>query len=121
MANVGEWPTPTIGKQLQHYLGFANYFREHVPLMSQLTSVLDGLRQQQDLRPHWTEEHDAAFAQLKAILPLCPPLAFPDFSVPFCVATDASATGIGAVSVFLGLVRDHNKGRRVLYVDYEAH
>ena len=31
------------------------------------------------------------------------------------------ATGIGAVSLFLGLVRDNNKGRRVLYLDYEAY
>lgn len=31
------------------------------------------------------------------------------------------ATGIGAVSVFLGLVRDNNKGRRVLFLDYEAY
>ena len=30
-------------------------------------------------------------------------------------------TGIGAVTVFLGLVRDHNKGRTVLYLDYEAY
>jgi molybdopterin synthase catalytic subunit len=30
-------------------------------------------------------------------------------------------TGIGAVAVFLGLVRDHNKGKRVLYLDYEAY
>ena len=29
--------------------------------------------------------------------------------------------GIGAVSVFLGLVRDHNKGRRVLHLEYEAY
>jgi molybdopterin synthase catalytic subunit len=30
-------------------------------------------------------------------------------------------TGIGAVSVFLGLVRDNNRGKRVLYLDYEAY
>ena len=30
-------------------------------------------------------------------------------------------TGIGAVSVFLGLVRDNNHGKRVLYLDYEAY
>lgn len=30
-------------------------------------------------------------------------------------------TGIGGVSVFLGLVRDNNKGRRVLFLDYEAY
>ena len=29
--------------------------------------------------------------------------------------------GIGAVATFLGLVRDHNQGRRVLYLVYEAY
>ena len=27
----------------------------------------------------------------------------------------------GAVTTFIGLVRDHNAGRRVLWIDYEAH
>ena len=30
-------------------------------------------------------------------------------------------SGIGAVAVFLGLVRDHNKGRKVLHLEYEAY
>ena len=29
--------------------------------------------------------------------------------------------GAGAVTTFLGLVRDHNQGRRVLFLDYEAY
>ena len=29
--------------------------------------------------------------------------------------------GTGAVATFLGLVRDHNQGRRVLFLDYEAY
>ena len=29
--------------------------------------------------------------------------------------------GAGAVATFLGLVRDHNLGRRVLYLEYEAY
>jgi len=29
--------------------------------------------------------------------------------------------GHGAVATFIGLVRDHNQGRRVLWLDYEAH
>lgn len=33
----------------------------------------------------------------------------------------AGLPGVGAVAVFLGLVRDHNKGKRVLYLDYEAY
>ena len=31
------------------------------------------------------------------------------------------APGVGAVATFLGLVRDHNQGRRVLYLVYEAY
>ena len=30
-------------------------------------------------------------------------------------------SGIGAVSVFLGLVRDNNLGRKVLHLEYEAY
>jgi molybdopterin synthase catalytic subunit len=33
----------------------------------------------------------------------------------------ASAPGCGAVATFIGLVRDHNAGRRVLYLDYECY
>lgn len=29
--------------------------------------------------------------------------------------------GAGAVATFCGIVRDHSKGRKVLYLDYEAH
>ena len=32
-----------------------------------------------------------------------------------------SAAGCGAVATFVGLVRDHNMGRRVLYLDYECY
>jgi molybdopterin synthase catalytic subunit len=31
------------------------------------------------------------------------------------------ATGVGAVATFVGLVRDHNLGRRVLHLEYEAY
>ena len=31
------------------------------------------------------------------------------------------ATGIGAVTTFVGLVRDHNLGRKVLHLEYEAY
>ena len=34
---------------------------------------------------------------------------------------ELDTTGIGAVAVFHGLVRDHNLGRRVLHLEYEAY
>lgn len=39
---------------------------------------------------------------------------------PAAVAAAVARSGDGAVTSFLGLVRDHNAGRRVLWLDYEA-
>ena len=37
------------------------------------------------------------------------------------VAALVADTGCGAVTTFVGLVRDHNAGRRVLWLEYEAY
>ena len=37
------------------------------------------------------------------------------------IVSALDTTGVGAVAVFLGLVRDHNKGRKVLHLEYEAY
>ena len=37
------------------------------------------------------------------------------------IARAVDAPGIGAVATFAGLVRDHNQGRRVLHLVYEAY
>ena len=37
------------------------------------------------------------------------------------IVRELDTTAVGAVAVFLGLVRDHNMGKRVLYLDYEAY
>jgi molybdopterin synthase catalytic subunit len=39
---------------------------------------------------------------------------------PSAVAAVVARSGDGAVATFVGLVRDHNAGRRVLWLDYEA-
>jgi molybdopterin synthase catalytic subunit len=39
---------------------------------------------------------------------------------PIAVAAAVSTPSCGAVATFVGLVRDHNAGRRVLWLDYEA-
>ena len=40
---------------------------------------------------------------------------------PEAVIRAVDGPGAGAVATFLGLVRDHNQGRRVLFLDYEAY
>jgi hypothetical protein len=45
----------------------------------------------------WTKEHETRFQELKFKLVTAPTLAFPDFTRPFKVDTDACEYGIGAV------------------------
>src|SRR3954470_871418 len=40
---------------------------------------------------------------------------------PAAVAALVARSGDGAIATFVGLVRDHNVGRRVLWLDYEAY
>ncbi len=46
---------------------------------------------------HWNATQDKSFTDLKSALINAPALAFPDYSVPFSLYTDASALGLGAV------------------------
>jgi molybdopterin synthase catalytic subunit len=40
---------------------------------------------------------------------------------PLAAAALVSAPSTGGLASFVGLVRDHNAGQRVLWIDYEAH
>ena len=40
---------------------------------------------------------------------------------PTAIAAAVTASDCGAIATFVGLVRDHNAGRRVLWLDYEAY
>ena len=40
---------------------------------------------------------------------------------PVAIAALVSPSSIGGLTTFVGLVRDHNAGKRVLWIDYEAH
>ncbi len=46
---------------------------------------------------HWSSPQDKSFNDLKFVLINAPALAFPDYSFPFSLYTDASALGVGAV------------------------
>ncbi len=45
----------------------------------------------------WNDAQQQSFSILKDALTSAPVLAFPDYSLPFTLCTDASALGIGAV------------------------
>jgi len=96
LANIDEWAPPTTGKEVQSYMGTFNFFGDVVPLISTIAAPLNALRNMAGPFK-LTELQLKSFEGLKNLLVLSPLVSFPDFSLPFFVATDASNVGIGAV------------------------
>ena len=93
---VAWWPVPTSAKEVQKFLGLANYYRRFVKGFASIAKPLHKLTEKNSVFK-WTEECQEAFIELRHRLTSTPALAHPDFSKPFTLDTDASNTGIGAV------------------------
>ena len=93
---VMEWPTPRNRKELQKFLGFANFPRKFVENYSQITVPLHRLTRK-NVSYSWTPECESAFNALKLAISSAPVLAHPDPDKPFVVETDASDFAIGCV------------------------
>ncbi|XP_072891519.1 uncharacterized protein [Hemitrygon akajei] len=67
---VAEWPNPTTLKQLQRFLGFANFYRRFIRDYSRVAAPLT--RFTSPATPlNWTPEANSAFSELKMLsLPL---------------------------------------------------
>ena len=93
---VEEWPQPTTLKDLQRFLGFANFYRRFIRNYSRVAAPLTKLTST-SVPFEWTAEAEAAFKELKRRFTTAPVLIHPDPSRQFTVEVDASDTGVGAV------------------------
>lgn len=93
---VATWPEPTSLSEVQEFLGLANYYRRFIQNFAQIAKPLHQLSEK-SREFQWTEKCAEAFRELKQHLTSAPVLAFPDYSQPFVLDTDASGVGIGAV------------------------
>lgn len=94
--SIKTWKQPQTVKQLRGFLGLAGYYRKFVRNFGIMARPLNDLLKKNSLFV-WTPIAEAAFQALNQALMEAPVLALPNFSKPFMVETDASATGIGAV------------------------
>ena len=85
------FPRPRNKKQLQSFLGLADYYRKFAYITACLTDML-----KKGIKFVWSEETEAAFLDIKSQLTSRPILRPPDLSRPFCIAVDASDVAIGA-------------------------
>ncbi|KAL0191918.1 hypothetical protein M9458_010214, partial [Cirrhinus mrigala] len=93
---VVDWPIPDSRKDLQRFLGFANFYRRFIRNFSQLASPLTALTSTKTAF-RWSNAADVAFTKLKDCFVSAPILIAPDPSRQFVVEVDASEEGVGAV------------------------
>ncbi|KAK3531065.1 hypothetical protein QTP70_008755 [Hemibagrus guttatus] len=94
---VTEWPNPTTVKELQRFLGFANFYRHFIRNYSSVAGPLTSLLQGKPRRLSWSDQAQAAFVKLKDSFTTAPILCHPDPDFRFLVEVDASSSGIGAM------------------------
>ncbi len=94
---VLDWPLPSTIKELQRFLGFANFYRRFIRGFSSIAAPLTNMTKKGSRRLQWTAEAHKAFEQLKRQFTTAPILHHPDPNSPFVVEVDASNIGIGAI------------------------
>uniref|UniRef100_A0A3B3BWV7 Gypsy retrotransposon integrase-like protein 1 n=1 Tax=Oryzias melastigma TaxID=30732 RepID=A0A3B3BWV7_ORYME len=94
---VLKWPQPTTVKELQRFLGFANFYRRFIRGFSIVAAPLTSLLKGATKTLRWTPGALAAFQGLKQRFSSSPILHHPDPTKQFIVEVDASNTGVGAV------------------------
>ncbi|KAL1274452.1 hypothetical protein QQF64_027266, partial [Cirrhinus molitorella] len=98
VTSVVSWPEPTTIKELQRFLGFANFYRRFIQDYSSITAPLTNLLKNKPKDLSWSPEAVAAFQALKEAFTQAPLLTHPDPDIPSVVEVDASTTGVGALS-----------------------
>ena len=107
-----DWPVPKTSKEVHSFIGLASYYRRFIPNFAKWAKPLNALivppAHQAKVRRDemkkseltefvWSKECQEGFDALKNALTTAPVLAYPDYSQPFILETDASLKGLGAV------------------------
>ncbi len=93
---VTSWPVPENRKQLQRFLGFANFYHRFIRNYSSMAAPLTALTSSK-VPFQWSPPAAAAFQTLKDRFTSSPILQVPDSGRQFVVEVDASDVGVGAV------------------------
>ncbi|MBW0581767.1 hypothetical protein O181_121482 [Austropuccinia psidii MF-1] len=96
VAAVLQKPVPKSIKEMQSFLGFASYYRNHIKNFAHITSSLYKLCSKY-LLFEITKERRDAYERIKYDLTNAPVLIISDFQLPFKLYTDAECSqGLGA-------------------------
>ena len=96
LSAVQNWITPKTVKDVQKFLGFANFYRRFIPNYAGLAKPLTQLLRK-DTPFTWNEPQNSAFTEIRSILVSEPTIAIPSPDKDFLIQTDASKHTIAAV------------------------
>ena len=109
---VWDWPIPKTSKEVHSFVSLASYYCRLIPNFAKLSKPLNALivpqahqakvrrgemKKSELTKFMWSEECQEGFDALKHALNTAPVLAYPDYTQPFILETDASLKGLGAV------------------------
>jgi len=96
VAGALEWPRSKTVKEVQKFLGLANYYRQFVKDFAKLAKLLYRLVRK-DKKWNWGEKQEAVFKELKRVFTVRPVLVVPDLDKKMRVEADALEYAIGGV------------------------
>eukprot|EP00833_Pecoramyces_ruminatium_P006384 jgi/Orpsp1_1/1180416/evm.model.c7180000073352.1 len=96
VSSILEWPIPKSVKEVQSFLGLANYYRRFIAGFADLAQPLNSLLKK-DVKFNFSPTCEDSFTKIKSKFASAPVLAYPNREIPFMVETDASNFAIGAI------------------------
>jgi len=109
---VLNWPAPRNIKEVQKFLGLANYYRRFIKSFARIAAPLYMLvRKEQKWK--WEKKQEEAFEELKTVFTTEPILAIPDIDREMRVEANASDYVIGGV---LSMKCEDGKWRLVVFI-----
>jgi len=122
---IMDWKIPKTVRDVQCFLGFANYYRIFIKNFSQVAAPLTRLTCKDKLE--WNQEAESSFEELKKAFTSAPILHRVDFSKAFFMETDASDFALGAVLSQMGTddklhpIAFHSRKFSAAEINYEIH
>jgi len=95
LLGVLEWPVPTKVKQVQVFLGFANFYCRFIKNFAKISKLLSDLTKNSIWT--WSKEQHNTFEVLKKAFTMAPVLRIPNDKDLFKLSTDASDFATRAV------------------------
>jgi len=112
MRGVLEWPTPKCVKDVQKFLGLANYYHRFIQGFVSIARPLHDMVKK-DRKWEWTERQEEAFEELKKRFMQEPVFAALDLDKKMRMEVDASDYAIGGV---LSMEEEEGKWRLVAFL-----